>query len=120
MVCQDEQMCAGLKAGINGTFQGVQAIWDKSSTMEDWEFLFMEANNALNEINRVGMLWTVQHLWPSGGRFVFNCYRHWSLLILLNENETASFLHIREGVTHRNRMTVIAYGIVVLTLIKNL
>ena len=32
MACQDEQMCAGLKAGIGGIAYGVQAIWDKNST----------------------------------------------------------------------------------------
>ena len=27
-VCQDDQICAGLKAVIDGTFHDVQAIWD--------------------------------------------------------------------------------------------
>ena len=34
--CQDEQLCSGLKAGIDGVFHGVQAIWDKKSNTEDW------------------------------------------------------------------------------------
>ena len=29
MACQDGQLCAGLKAGIDGAIYGVQAIWDK-------------------------------------------------------------------------------------------
>ena len=36
MVCQDEQMCGGLEERINGAIHGVQDIWDKNSTMEDW------------------------------------------------------------------------------------
>ena len=93
MVCQDDQMCAGLKAGIDGAIYGVQDLWDKKLTTEDWGFLLVDANNAFNEINRVEMLWMVRHLWPSGACFVFNCYFHWSLLVLRNRNETDSFLH---------------------------
>ena len=30
MACQDKQLCAGLKAGIDGAVHGVKAIWDKN------------------------------------------------------------------------------------------
>ena len=91
----DDQMCAGLKSGIDGAIHGVQSLWDKNSSTEEWGFLLVDAKNAFNGINRVGMLWTVQHLWPSGARFVFDCYRHWLLLVLLDGNGTASILHSR-------------------------
>ena len=74
MACQDDQLSAGIKAGIDGAIHGVQDLWDEKSTTEEWGFLIVDANNAFNKINRVGMLWTVRHLWPSGARFVFNCY----------------------------------------------
>ena len=77
MACQDDQMCAGIRVVIDGVIHRVQALWDKKSTMEDWGFLLVDAKNTLNEINRVGMLWTVRHLWLSGAHLVFNCYRHW-------------------------------------------
>ena len=32
--------------------------------------------NWFNKLSRLAMLWTVQHHWPEGLRFVFNCYRH--------------------------------------------
>ena len=70
--CQDDHLCDRLKAGIDGVLNGVQAIWDEKLTTEDWGFLLVDANNEFNEINRVGMLWTVRHLSPSGARFVFN------------------------------------------------
>ena len=87
--------------------------------MEDWIFLFVDAKNVLNEINRFGMLWTVRHLCPSGARFIFNCYHHWSSIVLRNGNGTASFLHSKEGVTQRDSLGMIAYGIGILPLIKN-
>ena len=99
MACQDDQLCAGLKVGIYDTIHGVQALWDKNLTTEEWVFLLVDAKNALNNIIRVGLIWTVRHLWSSGARFVFNCYCHWSSLVLQNRNGVASFLHRREGGT---------------------
>ena len=95
MACQDDQLCARIKTGISSAMHGVQDLWDENLTKESWEFLLVDANNAFNKINRVRMIWTVRHLWPSGDRFVFNCYRHWSLLVLRNGNGTASFLYIK-------------------------
>ena len=119
IACQYEQLCAGLKAGIDGAFRGVLSIWDTELTTEDWGFLLLDTKKALNEINGIGMLWTVRHLWPSGARFIIKCYCHWSLLVLRVKNETATFLHCREGVTQGEPLYMIAYGIGTLPLIKN-
>ena len=59
MVCQDDLMCAGLKAGIDGAIHGVQALRDEKLSIEEWVFLLVDAKNAFNEINRVGILWAV-------------------------------------------------------------
>ena len=117
---QDDKLCAGLKAGINSAVNGVQAIWGKKRTKEDWGFLIVDTNNVFNEINKVGILLMVRHLWPSGARFVFNCYHHWSLLALRNDNGTASFMHSKEGVPQGGPIAMIAYGIGILPHIKNL
>ena len=66
------------------------------------------------------MLWTVRHVWPSGACFVFNCYRHWSSLVLRNGNGTTIFLHSKEGVTQGVPLAMIVYEIGILPLIKNL
>ena len=34
MACQDDQLCAGLKAGIYGLIHGVQTIWNGNLSME--------------------------------------------------------------------------------------
>ena len=62
MACQDDQLCAVIKAVINGAIYGVQDLRDENLTTENWVFLIIDAKNAFNEINRFGMLWTVRHL----------------------------------------------------------
>ena len=77
MACHYYQFCARLKAGIDSAIHRVQSLWYENLTTEDWGFLLVDARNTFNNINRVRTLWTVRHLWLSGARFVFNCYRHW-------------------------------------------
>ena len=79
---KNDQICMGLKLGINGSVHGVQYSWDANSTKEILGFLLVCENNAFNEMNQIEMLWTVLHLWMSGARFVLNCYRHHSSLVL--------------------------------------
>ena len=38
MACQDDQMCAGIKAGIDGAIHGVKDLWDENSSTEEWVF----------------------------------------------------------------------------------
>ena len=113
-------MCDGIKAGIDSAVHEDQYIWDENSTTEYWGFFLVDANNALNKINQINMLWKVCHLWPSSDFFFFNCYLQWSSLVLWNGNWTASFLHSREGVIQGDPQTMIAYGIGILPLIKSL
>ena len=120
MTCQDDQLCAGLEAGINGAVQGIQDIWGKNSTTEDWGFLLVGTKNVSDDINRFIMLWMFRQSWPSGAWFVFIFYCHWSLLVLWNSNGTASFLHSKEGATQGDTLAMIAYGIGILPLINNL
>jgi hypothetical protein len=84
--CYIDQLCAGLEACIEGGIHAMQnLLWELllHQQEEDWGFLLIDAKNAFNEQNRTAiMLWNVRHEeWPSGARFVFNCYRHWSTLV---------------------------------------
>ena len=65
MACHNDHICARLNAGIDDKTHGVQYLWDENSTTEEWGFFIVDAKNTFNEINRVGMLWTVRHLWLS-------------------------------------------------------
>ena len=51
MACQDDQLFARIKAGINGVVHGFQAIWNENSTTEDWVLMLVDANKTFNEIN---------------------------------------------------------------------
>ena len=48
MACQDNQLCAELKARIDGAVHVVQTRWEENSTTKDWGFLLINAKNAFN------------------------------------------------------------------------
>jgi hypothetical protein len=78
--------------------------------------LLIDANNAFNEQNRMSMLYTVQHEWPTGARIVFNCYKHWATLVLRGNNGTGTFIFSKEGVTQGDPLSMFAYRIGILPL----
>ena len=67
------------------------------------------------------MLWAVQHEWPSGEQFKFNCFFHWATLVVWDTGDgSGNFLHSKEGMTQGDPLAMIAYGIGVLPLIREL
>ena len=112
-------MCAGLKAGIKGGIHAIQQIWDDNNNDDEWGFLLVDAKNAFNELNRTLMLWTVRHLWPSGAKFAFNCYKHHSTLIIRSSKiEDMASISSEEGVTQGDVLAMILYGLALLPIIK--
>jgi hypothetical protein len=79
----------------------VALVGNKHHMEEEWEFLLIDARNAFNEGNQ-----TVRHEWPSGARFTFNCYRHWSTPMIRGKATTApaSFFTARK-VSHRETLS---------------
>ena len=59
---------------------------------------------------------------PGGGaQFTFNCYCHWATLVVRHTADgSGHFLHSKEGVTQGDPLAMIAYGIGVLPLIRDL
>ena len=117
-VCQNNSICVSLKAGFNGAMHGVHAIWDANLSTEDWGLLLVDVNNEFNEINQIRLLWKVCHLWPFGAHLVFNRYSHWPSIVLHNRNGTDSFLYSKEVVMQGDSLSMVAYGITVIPLIK--
>ena len=116
--CQDDQICVVLKAVIDGAVHGAKYIWDAKLSTKGWYFLLVDAKNAFNELNHIGMLWTVS-IYVHPELVFFHCYRQWSSLVLCNGNGTASSLDSREVMIQGVPLVTVAYGIGVLQLIKN-
>ena len=55
-----------------------------------------------------------------GVRFTFNCYRHWEQLLLCQPGEPAVKILSREGVTHRDPLLMVLYGITLVPLAEEL
>ncbi len=53
-------------------------LWQQMKEEEDQGFLLVDVSNAFNEMNQKSMLWYIQHEWPSGAQYTFNCYWHWA------------------------------------------
>ena len=88
---------------------------------EDWGFLLIDARNAFNEENLTSMLWAIWHEWTGGAQFTFNCYHHCDTLVVrYTANGSGHFLHNKEGVTHCYPLAMIAYGIWVPPLIRDI
>ena len=65
-------------------------------------------------------MWTVQHRWPAGAKFAFNCYIHWTQLILPQPGEPPVTILSREGVTQGNPLSMVLYGITLVSLDEEL
>ena len=73
--------------------------------------MLVDALNWFNELSRLAMLWTVQHRWPAGARFAFNCYRHWVQLLIRQPGEPPATILSREGVTQGDPLSMVLYRI---------
>ena len=80
----------------------------------------IDASNGFNELSRYHMLWTIKHLWPKASLFTFNCYRHFAMLIVRNNNQPITILHSMEGVQQGDPLAMILYGLSLTPLIKKL
>ena len=105
--------------GIEGAIHAAKALVDQYRLKKDWGFLLVDAQNAFNEGNRMAMLWTVQHEWPSGAQFAFNCYQHWGTLVCRGLVE-ALILYSKKRETQGDPLAMVIYGLGLLLLIREL
>ena len=83
--------------------------------------LLADAANGFNNLSRLAMLWTVAHRWPQASRFAFNCYRHFSQLVIrVPGDRTPTKILSKEGVTQGDPMAMPLYGISVAVLADQL
>jgi hypothetical protein len=98
----------------------MQALWDLHEMEEKWGFFLIDASNAFNEKNWIEMLWAVRHVWLSGAQFVFNCYKHWAVFELRGNTGQVIFIFSKEGVTQGDPLSMFAYRIGIMPLIRQL
>ncbi len=118
--CGRLQLCAGLESGSEGGIHSINSLWEQMHGEDEYGFLLVDAKNAFNEMNRTTMLWVVRHEWPSGARFVFNCYRHHTIMNIRGNNGSGATIHSQEGVTQGDPLSMVVYGIGILPLIRHL
>ena len=53
----------------------MRLLLEQHSQEAEWGFFLIDTRNSFNEYNQTAMFWSVQHEWPSGAQFTFNCYR---------------------------------------------
>ena len=79
--------------------------------------LLIDASNAFNCINRYAALWNSRILWPSCSLFMFNTYRGWAPLTIMDSSE---LLYSREGVTQGDPLSMFIYAVATIPLITQL
>lgn len=80
--------------------------------------LQLNADDGFNEGARKAIMWTIRHLWPSGSRFSFNCYRHSPILIIRRPGKGAYFILSDEGVTQGDLLAMLLFGALLVPMAK--
>ena len=97
--------------GGDGTERALGALVFLTQDAEPSGTTLVDARNGFNKLGRLVILWTVQHLCPTGARFAFNCYRHWAKLLLSQPGDLPVTILSREGVTQGYPLSMVLYGI---------
>ena len=115
-LCGADQLCSGLKGGIEGAIHSVNRLFNESS-MAGCGVLMVDAKNAFNSINRGTGLWNARYLWPRCSRYLFNTYRgHSSLWV----NGHPDPLYSKEGVTQGDPLSMCFYAVTLMPPIRKL
>ena len=103
-----------------GTLRALEALEFLTQEAEPSSTTLVDTRNGFKKLSRLAMLWTARHRWPTGARFVFNCYRHWAELLLCQPGEPPVTILSREGVTQSDPLSMVLYGITLVPLAEEL
>ena len=118
IVCGADQLCAGVKAGIEGAVHATNDLFESySNDVDGWGVLLVDASNAFNSINRIALLWNARVLWPRCSRYLFNTYRGWAMMVVQGSQE---LLVSKEGVTQGDPLSMLMYAVATYPLICSL
>ena len=131
----EEEAAEGLKAALEMEVQksgseGEEGGRGTQRALEALDFFTQEAGpsgttlidarNGFNELIRLVMLLTLRHCCPAGARFAYNCYKHWAQLHLRHPGELPVTILSREGVTQGDPLSMVLYGITLVSLSEEL
>jgi hypothetical protein len=105
--CGIDQLCAGLEARVTpcSTCGTDTSTWKQNGA-------FYSLMRALHLMRGIELVCCGQfNTSDSGARFTFNCYRHWSILMIRGNNGTGVSLHSKEGVIQREPLAMFVYHI---------
>ena len=106
--CGTDQLCSGVKAGIEGAVHTINKTFQENCDA-GWGLLLSDGDNAFNSMSRVVFLWNARILWPRCAIFLFNSYRGFAILVIRG-SETC-FLFSKEGCTQGSGLAMQAYAI---------
>ena len=116
-VCRTDQLCTKIEERIHH----IRSLCDTHKDDEDWDILLIDDMNAFNEGNMKILIWAARHEWPSGSRFLFDIYRHHTVLLMRGENKKEThFIFCSERASQICPLAMIGYGILLLPLIRKL
>ncbi len=102
-ICGADQLCSGLKAGIEGAVHGMRDLFQKMAD-DGAGLLLVDARNAFNSVSRAAALWNARVLWPRASRFLLNTYQGYSQLVLEGCPEVVLS---KEGVTQGDPLSML-------------
>ena len=108
-----DELCAGMRAGIEGAVHAINDLFDEHSN-DGWGVLLVDAANAFNSINRLALLWNARVLCPRCSCFLFNTNRGWTPLIL----KGSPVMLYSKGVTQGDPLSMFLYAVSTLPLIR--
>ena len=104
-LCGGDQLCSGLRAGIEGAVHAMRELYDEHKELQDrWGVLLVDAKNAFNSLNRSAALWNARVQWPRCSRFLFNTYRGYASFFLQGSSEV---ILSKEGVAQGDPLSML-------------
>ena len=106
------------KGGIEAAVNAMHDLFDQEDTEG---LLLVDASNAFNSISRPALLWNCRVPWPRFAIFLFNFYLGSSVILLKSQRGgRVSVLYSQEGTTQGCPLSMLAYAVGILPLIRSL
>ena len=96
-----------------GNLRSLGAVEFLTQEAEQGRTMLVDTHIGFNELSRLAMLWTLRHRWPDEAK-------HWAQLLLRHTWNITVTILIQDGVTHRELILMVLYGITLVLLADEL